>query len=104
MRILCMAARQGPKVLFCTPDRTRHILFIPVMNCGGASKGWGGHGLCASPLQMHFNFLANLAADPGLAMYNFPLWDFHAFGNYTRWSINCFVFKGALVCAFRQWC
>jgi hypothetical protein len=31
MSILLMAAKQGPKILFCMPDATNWILFISVM-------------------------------------------------------------------------
>jgi hypothetical protein len=30
MRILCVAARQGPNVLFCMPNRTKRIQLVSV--------------------------------------------------------------------------
>jgi hypothetical protein len=31
MRILCVAAKQGPNAVFCMPNGTKYILLIPVM-------------------------------------------------------------------------
>jgi hypothetical protein len=39
IRILCMAAKQGPKALFCTPNRSKCILFVSLTRaCHGMSR------------------------------------------------------------------
>jgi hypothetical protein len=46
MRILLMAATQGPDFLFCMPDRTKCILLISVVD----DRGWRLHRSCPTAI------------------------------------------------------
>ncbi|GIL74373.1 hypothetical protein Vretimale_2088 [Volvox reticuliferus] len=61
-------------------------------------NGWDVWGDWRRVANVHYSFLANLAAGR-LNVYNFPpneqLWDFNKHVGYTRWRINMIMFKAA---------